>query len=165
MPATAYCSLSRSPPGPWPGHCSSVQFICYCCSYFTCSLYYVYLMLLATGPNKVFLIHWFRLLGVPPFLDVLPYNSSATPTNASLYCLHSPSTVPFSASNSSYFLLTPWWHHYWVDIYLRNMVVVEPTDTFTTRVLGVCKLTRRPISNQNACTQRGEISCCPIGVL
>ena len=49
---------------------------------------------------------WFLLLGVPPFPDVLPHNSSATPTNASLYCLHSPSTVPFSASNSSYFLLT-----------------------------------------------------------
>ena len=56
MPATAYCSLSRSPPGPWPGHYSSVQFICYFCSYFTCILYYVYLLLLAIGPNKVFLI-------------------------------------------------------------------------------------------------------------
>ena len=47
MPATAYCSLSRSRPGPWPGHYSSVQFICYFCSSFTCILYYVYLMLLA----------------------------------------------------------------------------------------------------------------------
>ena len=56
MPATAYCSLSRNPPGPWPGHYSSVQFICYFCSSFTCILYYVYLMLLAIGPNKVFLI-------------------------------------------------------------------------------------------------------------
>ena len=56
MPATAYCSLSRSPPGPWPSHYSSVQFICYFCSSFTCILYYVYLMLLVIGPNKVFLI-------------------------------------------------------------------------------------------------------------
>ena len=49
---------------------------------------------------------WFLLLGVPPFPDVLPHSSSANPTNASLYFLHSPSTVPFSASSSSYFLLT-----------------------------------------------------------
>ena len=56
MPATAYCSLSRSPPGPWPVHYSSVQFICYFCSSFTYILYYVYLMLLAIGPNKVVLI-------------------------------------------------------------------------------------------------------------
>ena len=49
---------------------------------------------------------WFLLQGVPPFRDVLPNNSSATPTNTSLYCLHSPATVPLSASNSSYFLLT-----------------------------------------------------------
>ena len=56
MPATAYCSLSRSPPGPWPGHYSSVQFICHFCSSFTCILCYVYLMLLAIGPNEVFLI-------------------------------------------------------------------------------------------------------------
>ena len=56
MPATAYCSLSRSPPGPCPGNYSSVQFICYFCSSCTCILYYVYLMLLAIGPNKVFLV-------------------------------------------------------------------------------------------------------------
>ena len=59
MPATAYCSLSRSPPGPWPSHYSSVQCICYFCSSFTCILYYVYLMLLVIGPNKVVLIHDF----------------------------------------------------------------------------------------------------------
>ena len=56
MPATAYGSLSRSPPGPWPSHYSSVQFICYFCSSFACILYYVYLMLLVIGSNKVFLI-------------------------------------------------------------------------------------------------------------
>ena len=49
---------------------------------------------------------WFLLLGVPSFPNVLPHSSPATPTNASFYCLHSPSTVPFSASSSSYFLLT-----------------------------------------------------------
>ena len=74
MPATAYCSRSRSSPGPWSGHYSSVQFICYFCSSFTCILYYVYLMLLATGPNKVFLIpdSWFIAdeLGVTSWLHV-----------------------------------------------------------------------------------------------
>ena len=50
--------------------------------------------------------HWFLLFGVLPFPEVLPHNSPATPPNASLYCLHSPSTVPSSASNYPYFLLT-----------------------------------------------------------
>ena len=50
--------------------------------------------------------HWFLHLGVPHFPDDLPHSSSAIPRNASLYCLHSPSTVPFSASSSSYYLLT-----------------------------------------------------------
>ena len=27
MPATACCSLSRSLPGPWPGHYNCVQFV------------------------------------------------------------------------------------------------------------------------------------------
>ena len=49
---------------------------------------------------------WFLFLGVHIFPDVLQHSSPATPANASLYCLHSPSTVRFSASSSSYFLLT-----------------------------------------------------------
>ena len=54
------------------------------------------------------IIHPPSLVSAPrcsSFPDVLPHCSSATPTTASLYCLHSQSTVPFSAS-SKYFLLT-----------------------------------------------------------
>ena len=49
---------------------------------------------------------WFLLLGVPPFPGVLSHSSSESPTNASLFCLYSPSTFPISASSSSYFLVT-----------------------------------------------------------
>ena len=58
MPATACCSLSRSLPGPWPGHYNCVQFI-YLLFLFICymtTLHCIIFMLLAIGLNKIFLI-------------------------------------------------------------------------------------------------------------
>ena len=51
MSATACCSLSRSPPGPWPGH--------YSFTFYLLLLYICYMntvLLLAIGLNKIFLI-------------------------------------------------------------------------------------------------------------
>ena len=60
MPATACCSLSRCLPGPWPGWARSALFrSIYCVILFMCymnSVHRIYLMLLAIGLNKIFLI-------------------------------------------------------------------------------------------------------------
>ena len=89
---------------------------------------------------------WFLLLGVPPFPDVLPHSSSATPTNASLYCLHSPSTVPFSASSSSYFLRTLSLHSTIISyLHIHHLIFVGPIVLFsyhfftrTSKTTGLC---------------------------
>ena len=75
---------------------------------------------------------WFLFLGVPPFPDVLSHSSSATPMNASLYCLRSPSTVPFSASSSSYFLLTLSLHSTIISsLHFHHLILFGPIVLFS----------------------------------
>ena len=54
--------------------------------------------------------------------NVLPHSSAATPTNVSLHCFHSPSTVPFSVFSSSYVASLP--SHYTLPSYMMLMMMM-----------------------------------------
>ena len=112
---------------------------------------------------------WFLLLGVPHFPpDVLPHSSTATPMNASLYCLQSPSTVPFSASSYSYFLLTLSLHSTIISsLHLHHLLLFGPIVLFslhffmqTSKTTGLCCMVT--YSPNNALQPFTLLSCsCP----
>ena len=109
---------------------------------------------------------WFLFLRVPPFPDVLPHSSSATPTNASLYCLHSPSTVPFSASSSSYFLLSVSLYSTIISsLHLHHLILFGPIVLFsfhlfmrTSKTTGLCCVVT--YSPANALQSFTLLGCC-----
>ena len=108
----------------------------------------------------------FQLLGVPPFPEVLPHSSSATPTNESLYCLYSPSTVPFSASSSSYVLLTLSIYSTVISYFhIHHLILFGPSVLFsfhffmrTSKSTGLCCMVT--YSPGNALQSFTLLSCC-----